>query len=158
MVNFLKTIWSDVVSPLVQRPPALQVAALCYRTTKSEQEILLVTSSNGRWILPKGWPIDGLLGHQTALQEAWEEAGVRKGDASKNSVGQYLSKKQLDNGVEVPCRTLVYPVKVKSVSDSYPEDDRRERRWVTSSKARELVTEPGLIEVLAEFEATSKNV
>lgn len=145
-------MWSGVLEPLVQRPPALQVAALCYRKSGGVLEVLLITSSNGRWILPKGWPIDGLLGHQAALQEAWEEAGVRMGNADKKSIGQYLSRKQLGNGVEVPCRTVVYPVKVKAIADQFPEDDRRERRWATSAIARDLVTEPGLLDVLATFE------
>lgn len=148
-------MWHELVVPLVKRPPALQVAALCYRMTGKSCEILLITSTSGRWIVPKGWPIDGLMGHQTALQEAWEEAGVRKGEVNKKSIGAYHSVKTMDNGVEVPCRTLVYPVKVKAVADDYPEDDRRKRQWVSLKKASTLVAEPGLSEIIAQFEDTA---
>ena len=80
MVGFIKKAWSEVLHPMLQRPKRLQVAALCYRRDGDSKEVLLVTSrGTGRWILPKGWPIDGLDAGEAALQEAWEEAGVRKG-------------------------------------------------------------------------------
>ena len=38
-----------------------QFAALCYRMKASRCEVLLITSRRtGRWIIPKGWPEDGL--------------------------------------------------------------------------------------------------
>ena len=112
-----------------------------------------MTSSNGRWILPKGWPINGLLAHQAAQQEAWEEAGVKKGTAESHRIGSYESVKSLDNGVEVPCRTFVYPISVKAMSKDYPEGDRRERKWVSIEEAIKMVDEPGLREVIEKFGA-----
>jgi 8-oxo-dGTP pyrophosphatase MutT (NUDIX family) len=44
---------------------------------KSEIEVMLVTSRGSRrWIIPKGWPKRGILPHDTAAKEAFEEAGV----------------------------------------------------------------------------------
>jgi len=151
VVNLLKAAWAEVFKPLFQRPPALQVAALCFRKQKSGLQVLLVTSSNGRWILPKGWPIDGLLAHQAALREAWEEAGVKKGTARSKAIGHYDSVKVLDAGGAVQCRTYVYPVEVDTMADSYPEDDRRDRKWLGVSAARDKVAEPGLREILERF-------
>ena len=38
-----------------------QFAALCYRIKAGNPEILLITSrGTGRWIVPKGWPEDGM--------------------------------------------------------------------------------------------------
>ena len=57
-----------------------QYAALCYRRNPDTGTIavLLVTSRESlRWIVPKGWPIQGKKPHQVAAIEALEEAGVR---------------------------------------------------------------------------------
>ena len=36
-----------------------------------------ITSRNGkRWVIPKGWIDPGQTAGETALQEAWEEAGL----------------------------------------------------------------------------------
>ncbi|MEN9850080.1 MAG: hypothetical protein RL128_243, partial [Pseudomonadota bacterium] len=54
-----------------------QYGALCWRMHRGKVEVLLITSRDtGRWVIPKGWPIDGLAPAQTAAREAWEEAGV----------------------------------------------------------------------------------
>ena len=37
-----------------------QFGALCYRWQKKKLQILLITSRTAkRWIIPKGWPMDG---------------------------------------------------------------------------------------------------
>jgi len=53
-----------------------EVAAVCYRTRKGGIEFLLVQTSGGRWIFPKGGVERGLTGSQSAALEAFEEAGV----------------------------------------------------------------------------------
>jgi len=83
MFQSLRSTLTNAIGPLFKRPNALQMAALCHRDTDDGREILLVTSSHGRWILPKGWPIEGKSGGETALQEAWEEAGVKSGKVAK---------------------------------------------------------------------------
>jgi 8-oxo-dGTP pyrophosphatase MutT (NUDIX family) len=128
-----------------------QLAALCTRKGKSGREVLLVTSSNGRWILPKGWPMDGKSDRDAALQEAWEEAGVQKAKASKQPVAQYQGDKRYDDGSTAPCSTDVFAVKVKETRKSWPESDRRERIWVSPKKAIRLVDDPGLIEILKDL-------
>ena len=48
-----------------------QFAALCYRMHKGKPEILLITSRRTqRWIIPKGWPQDGMRPAQSAAIEA----------------------------------------------------------------------------------------
>ena len=71
-----------------------QFAALCYRLRKGKPEILLVTSRRTqRWIIPKGWPQDGMLPAQSAAIEALEEAGV-EGKAHDMSLGMFSYTKQ----------------------------------------------------------------
>ena len=73
---------------MVKRPHGRQVAALCTRKGKKGNEVLLVTSRRrGRWIVPKGWPMEGKSFPETALEEAWEEGGVRKGRIKGDMLG-----------------------------------------------------------------------
>ena len=48
-----------------------QFAALCYRVVKDKVQVLVISSrGTGRWIVPKGWPMDGKTPAEAALQEA----------------------------------------------------------------------------------------
>lgn len=151
MFENMRTSIADAIRPLVQRPRALQMAALCHRETDDGREVLLITSSHGRWILPKGWPIDGKTGGETALQEAWEEAGVKSGKVEKAPVGTFLTTKRMDDGPELACETSVYAIKVKKTSDTFPEAAKRERRWVKVPEAMNMVEDRGLRELLGEL-------
>ena len=138
------------LAPLIGRPSARQVAALCIRKGALGKEILMVTSlKSGRWIIPKGWPMEGKDFPQTALEEAWEEAGVRKGRIKGNMVGAYSYKKVQSNGTELPCLVDVYSVKVDKLEDQFPESDARKRRWVSKVEAIELVSEPKLKKIIS---------
>ncbi len=152
MKHQLKSVWDDFVQPLFKRPDRVQFAALCYDKEGPDKKILLVTSrGTGRWILPKGWPIDGLESPEAALQEAWEEAGVLKGRTATKPVGTYGYEKGLPGDWTVPVTTVVYPVHVEQLADSYPEVDQRARKWVTPAEASEMVDEPELQALLASL-------
>lgn len=122
----------------------VQIGALCLRKGKSGQEVLLVKSSRGRWIIPKGWPMDGHTDAETAKIEAWEEAGVQKGKINKISVGGYVTEKRFDDGRKVPCHVDVFRIDVKEMTDSYPEADLRKRKWMSAKKAAKKVDDAGL--------------
>ncbi|KIN66883.1 Hydrolase, NUDIX family [Sulfitobacter donghicola DSW-25 = KCTC 12864 = JCM 14565] len=133
------------LGPMLQRPKKLQVAALCHRGDEQDREYLLITSRDtGRWIIPKGWPIRGLKSWETALQEAWEEAGVQNSPASKAPVGRYTYKKRAASGLEVPVETLVYSVDVQALAKTFPEAHERTLKWVKAEEAAEMVNEPEL--------------
>lgn len=148
-------IWTDYIAPMLGRPPRFQVAALCYRIRSDLPEVLMITSlTTKRWILPKGWPKDGFDAEGTALEEAWEEAGIRpKPDAVPRYVGRYRYAKRLRGGLPVATDVDVYAIEVESLKDSYPEAERRERRWMTPDEAADLVAEPQLKSILRDFSA-----
>lgn len=149
MIHVLKRAWADMLMPILQRPKRVQVAALCYKNTEDGKKVLLITSRDtGRWILPKGWPVEGKDGPGSALQEAWEEAGVSKADIEEEPMGYYEYAKGLDNGVSVPVETQVYMTRVRNLKKSYPEVDERERQWFSPGEAANLVDEPDLKEIL----------
>ncbi|MDR9485124.1 MAG: NUDIX hydrolase [Sediminimonas sp.] len=149
MHDGLKRAWDEVVRPLLSRPKRFQVAALCTDGEGDDLRVLLITSrGTGRWILPKGWPIDGLNAPGAALREAWEEAGVKTAEAEAEAIGTYDYAKTLDNGAVVPVETHVFKASVVELSDDYPESDERTRRWVRPQEASEMVDEPGLRDIL----------
>ena len=141
-----------MVQPLLTRPKRLQVAALCLRGEGPDREVLLITSRDtGRWILPKGWPIDGLSATGAALQEAWEEAGVKTGHITQEPIGSYDYAKRLEGGVPVPVEVKVFAVTDVQMAEDYPEAEERNRQWFSSNKAAALVDEPGLQDILRKL-------
>ena len=129
-----------------------QFAALCYRIIDGKPEILLITSrGTNRWIIPKGWPIDGKTPDECALIESWEEAGV-KGKVSGGCLGLYSYHKDMDDDQALPCVAMVYPIKVKSLSKSYPEAGQRQRKWLRPKKAASRVQEPELARIMKNFD------
>ncbi len=129
-----------------------QFAALCYRFKKGQLQVLLVTSRRTkRWILPKGWPLDGASPAQGAAREAYEEAGV-KGRVYDANLGAFTYTKRLAGGRKMPCAVLIYPLHVTKVLTEYPEKSERTRKWMSPKKAAKFVTEPELAHLLRHFD------
>ena len=130
---------------LAKAGDASQVAALCYDRKGRQKKVLLITSRDtGRWIIPKGWKMRDLSDRKAAMREAWEEAGVKLGDVTKEPMGQFVYPKLLDTGDVVAVTAMVYGVRVRKLSSKYPESNQRKRIWVTPRKAAKLVQEPEL--------------
>ncbi|MCE8508160.1 NUDIX hydrolase [Ruegeria pomeroyi] len=152
MKSRVHTAWTELVRPMFLRPKRTQVAALCLRPTIGGPEVLLITSlDTGRWIVPKGWPIEGLSGPETALQEAWEEAGVRRARVEDEPIGTFGYGKRRKNGTVEPVETYVYRMLVDEISEIYPEAGRRQLRWVVPSEAANMVQEPQLQDLLRQL-------
>ncbi|GGL61454.1 NUDIX hydrolase [Wenxinia marina] len=150
-MRLARRLWTGLLRPMLRRPPRLQVAALCHRGEGAAREMLVITSrGTRRWVLPKGWPIRGLDAAGSALQEAWEEAGVR-GRVAPAPIGSYTYRKRKSAGWALPVETLVYPVAVEAMEDSFPEAGQRTLRWVPPREAAQMVDEPSLRTLLEEF-------
>ncbi|QPM91570.1 NUDIX hydrolase [Pseudooceanicola algae] len=146
--------WFNYVRPLMGRPPMFQVAALCYRGRGEDMEILVVTSrETRRWILPKGWPKTGYDAADTALEEAWEEAGIKQRSMKPIRIGRYHYDKRLDGGLPAATEVDVYAVEIDRLLDDYPEVGQRERRWVRPAEAARLVQEEELKTLLRQAPA-----
>ena len=119
-----------------------QFAALPFRTLSTGAiEILLITSiSSGRWIIPKGWPIEGLPPHLSAAREAYEEAGV-VGYAFEQPLGRFAYLKRMDKNF-VPLTVDVFPMMVAQQLEQWPEMTKRQTRWYGSEVAAQVVSEP----------------
>ncbi len=123
---------------------ATQVAALCWRLREGAVEVLLITSRDtGRWIIPKGWPIIGLTAAGSAAREAWEEAGVQ-GQLLDQPLGQYLYDKIARPAAAQPCAVAVFPLRVETLHNRFPERKQRRRKWFPATEAALLVAETEL--------------
>lgn len=129
-----------------------QFAALCYRIKGNKVQVLLVTTRGaGRWIVPKGWPLEGSTPHKSAEKEAWEEAGV-VGQAEGRPLGLFSYTKVVDEDGPLPCVAMVYAVKVRSVEGDFPEQGQRKRKWFSRKQASKAVGEPELARILRDFD------
>jgi 8-oxo-dGTP pyrophosphatase MutT (NUDIX family) len=131
----------------------VQYAALPHRIGRRGLEVLLVTSRDtGRWVIPKGWPMDGKAPHEAAAQEAFEEAGVL-GEVSAAAVGAYPYGKRLKSGEVRACTVEVFPLKVTQHKRVWPEKHERRRSWFAAEDAAGRVDEPELAELIRRFKA-----
>lgn len=130
-----------------------QIAALPIRWTESGKlRVLMVTSRDTRrWVMPKGWTMDGLKPWAAAAVEALDEAGA-EGHVSTTKIGEYRYEKILDDGSRLPCVVQVYPMIVKRLKRTWKEKHERERRWFSPKAAASRVDEPDLAELLRKLE------
>ncbi|MFP4044064.1 MAG: NUDIX hydrolase [Rhodosalinus sp.] len=129
-----------------------QVAALCYRGSDADREVLLITSrGTGRWVLPKGWPIAGLDAPGSARQEAWEEAGVIAADSPMVPLGQYRYVKRNRHMPDLLVEVQVFALEVARLADRFPEEQERRRAWMSPARAAKVVAEPDLAALIAAF-------
>jgi phosphohistidine phosphatase len=116
-----------------------QAAAIPYRSTNQQWEILLVTSRNHRqWTIPKGLIEPGMTAEQTAIQEAYEEAGI-SGILYPDHWIEFSYRKW--QGI---CQVRAYLFRVDQELENWPEKSIRQRRWVSFSEARKLIKFPEL--------------
>ncbi|CAI9099619.1 OLC1v1036469C1 [Oldenlandia corymbosa var. corymbosa] len=99
----------------------------------------MINSSGGPGLLfPKGgWENDETV-EEAAIREAVEEAGVR-GDLL-HSLGEYEFKSktlQDESSPEGLCKATMFALLVKEELDSWPEQNLRQRSWLTIPKALE---------------------
>src|SRR5262245_42023538 len=101
--------------------------------------LCLITSRNGkRWVIPKGLIEPGQTAGETALQEAWEEAGL-VGALDPEPVGSYVYEKE-GNTYHV----TVFVMRVTKVAQEWQERDFRRRVWVSRTGAVRRIEDVGL--------------
>jgi 8-oxo-dGTP pyrophosphatase MutT (NUDIX family) len=128
-----------------------QVAALPWRLDENGKlRILLITSrTNGKWMLPKGWPMEGKSEAEAALIEAREEAGV-DGQLSPHPAGSYHYVKVFSETRSAPAQAVVYPLHVSTEQADWDEKGERRRKWVRPHKAASMVFERDLSRLLSD--------
>lgn len=101
-------------------------------TNKAKRKIALVTSKTGqRWVFPKGRAEKGRLDQKIALEEAFEEAGL-KGTLSDPPKDFKVSHGETKN-------LKLYCMKVEKELKDWPEKQYRKRAIVTVEEAEKLL-------------------
>jgi 8-oxo-dGTP pyrophosphatase MutT (NUDIX family) len=103
---------------------------------------LVLSTSGKRWVIPKGRIERRQTAGETALQEAWEEAGL-VGLLQRNPVGSYRYEK-----CGKDFHVTVFFMKVTEVAERFPERDRRVRRWVRIDRILRYIGDPALRRLL----------
>lgn len=129
--------------------PVRQYGALPWRRDRHGRiRLLLITSrGRGRWIVPKGWPVDDRAPYLSAGLEAFEEAGVI-GEIQSRPLAGYDCLKESEDGSCRPCRVTLFSLRVRGTLTNWPERGQRQRRWVGLDQAADMVDDAGLAEII----------
>jgi 8-oxo-dGTP pyrophosphatase MutT (NUDIX family) len=138
------------VGPAPTGAERLQYAALPWRLAERLEVMLVSSRETRRWIIPKGWPMAGRSASAAAAIEAMEEAGLL-GVIAQESFGHYFYVKKFSRGETALCRVEVFPLQVQRQREDWPEKDQRVTQWFPAEEAMELVSDPELRDLIAEF-------
>lgn len=128
-----------------------QSGVLVYRIESQQPEVLLITTRKGHWTIPKGIIEPDLSPGESALVEAYEEAGVR-GRLVEKSIGRFQYAKW--GGI---CTVEVFLLEATELLENWPEADFRRRRWTTIRSAAEMVKFDRLAELIRQAEESIRS-
>lgn len=113
-----------------------QAAAIAIRRKGDTIEVCLIRRRNaGSWGIPKGTIDPGDTPEETALNEAWEEAGL-EGRVLGGAIGSYEYEKWYTT-----LSVAVFVMEVVEEHAEWLESDIRERRWASLEEASLLLAE-----------------
>ena len=126
------------------KPKVKQVGGVPCSLKKGKVLFLLVESSSGRWIFPKGTIEEGETPLETVERELYEEAGI-EGKTHRKPVCTFTYRQERSAGFRHVEITL-YPFRVVTQKERYPEAGKRKRHWVSFQNLKQLVDDPNLIQ------------
>lgn len=126
-----------------------QYGAIPFRIVEGQVVFLMITSRrSANWVFPKGSLETGMTPRQTALREAFEEAGV-SGPLGADPVGYYLHPR--NSGDLRPVRVELFPLHVTEQADLWPEAPQRFRHWALLPQVRSLMASRQAARVAADL-------
>jgi 8-oxo-dGTP pyrophosphatase MutT (NUDIX family) len=131
----------------------IQYAALPFRLEARQVQVMLITSRGAqRWVIPKGWPMNGLKPADAAATEAHEEAGVI-GEVESAPIGSYRYLKALKGDQSLAVQVIVFPLRVLGQAEDWKEMGQRRAEWFRYQDAAAQVAEPALHRLIHDFGA-----
>lgn len=113
-----------------------QAAAIPFRRVGGSVQVCLIRRKDSvAWGIPKGLIDPGETSGDTALNETWEEAGLR-GRLIGDAIGKYRYEKW---GVRLT--VALFLLEVLQEEASWQESSVRERRWTSCSEAVLLLSD-----------------
>jgi phosphohistidine phosphatase len=105
----------------------------------------MVTSTKKKhWIIPKGVKEPHLSPKQSAIKEAWEEAGIR-GKVSMPAIGAYRYRKWGST-----CTVKVFAMEVRKVFREW-EESFRDREWLSHQEALQRIKVKNLRQIVRQL-------
>ena len=127
-----------------------QFGAIPYSVVQGQPVFLIITSRrSGRWIFPKGAPIEGMKPWEVAAHETFEEAGI-EGEIESQPIGSYRTVKTSPIRRTV-VEVAMYPLRMTRQLDEWPEKGNRHRHWVILPEAKRLLSDPALVEMAVKL-------
>jgi 8-oxo-dGTP pyrophosphatase MutT (NUDIX family) len=125
-----------------------QAGAIPYRISNGALEVLLISTSSGKNLtIPKGLIDPGYSTTETAVNEAYEEAGI-KGRLLTPALGAYGFEKWGGR-----CRVDVFVMAVNRELEAWPEGSVRRRNWFDFRKAARQVKHADLGDLILKLPA-----
>lgn len=125
-----------------------QAGAIPYRISKNTIEVLLISTSSGKNLtIPKGLIDPGYSATETAVNEAYEEAGI-KGRLLTPPIGVYGFEKWGGR-----CQVDVFVMAVNRQLEAWPEGSVRRRIWFDYRNAAGRVKHADLGDLILKLPA-----
>ena len=130
-----------------------KVGVIPFQITDDKISVLLVTSiRTKRWILPKGNLKSNESHKKGCLREAFEEAGI-DGKILKDFPMTMVMPDKTVSKDEIS--VIFYPMLVENQAETWPEQDRRERKWMPLDAALAEIPSKDILNVLQHFKTLS---
>jgi 8-oxo-dGTP pyrophosphatase MutT (NUDIX family) len=127
-----------------------QSAVIPYLEKNGKTSILLITTrKKKKWTLPKGIVEPNLSPEESALQEAYEEAGI-EGEIQNGIFGTFQYTKW--GGT---CHVKVFLMKITQMYDQWEEDSFRDRKSFSPEEAIRVIGRKEMQPVLEKFSCSS---
>lgn len=121
-----------------------QAAAIPFRRVGRQLQVCIIRRKESTaWGIPKGLVDPGTTHEQTALNEAWEEAGI-KGRLLGAAIGTYRYRKWGSR-----LTVAVYVMELLQQARTWEESSFRERLWVPFAEAGILLADHPVAPLLA---------
>lgn len=134
---------------------SLRSGVIPYRAGENGRLEFLLIRRHGHewWSIPKGHLTPGCTLAQTAVEEAYEEAGVH-GAMGLVPLGSFRHCKTNGEPHRPPqlVELVLFPLEVESEADLWPEMAIRERRWVGREQVPQFVAPGPLRDLLTVFD------
>jgi len=116
-------------------------------------KILFITAQKKQeWIFPKGIIEPGMTPEESALNEAWEEAGI-SGNIISKKIGQYQQKKWGST-----CIIQIYAMQVITIHSNWPEKKIRKRIYIHPSDFHQIPIKKEIIQFWNENDKEIKKI
>ncbi|MEZ5300074.1 MAG: NUDIX hydrolase [Verrucomicrobiales bacterium] len=125
---------------------ATQAGVIPFLREGGKLKVVIITNRRGdRWLVPKGDKEKDLSTQESAMNEAFEEAGLI-GVPHPHPSGHYVRRPKSKKPVEVE----MYPFQVEHLLSEWPERRYRKRRIVGYRRAAQVVRPKSLGKLIFE--------